>query len=114
MYACELGHYEIVQELLNNGAEIDFIDYPTPIMIASQYGHLQIVQELLNRGANIDASLPLPFGGTALERASTKRRIAIVKELITRGANVDINYGHILEFTNQPIREILQKYYLNQ
>jgi ankyrin repeat protein len=79
-------------------------------MIASQFGHLQIVQELLNRGANIDAS---QFG-TALERSSTKRRVAIVNELITRGANVDINYARMLQYANQPMREILQKYYQNQ
>jgi ankyrin repeat protein len=94
------GHQEIVQLLLNEGANIDASGerYGTALQAASYVGFQEIVQLLLNEGANIDAS-----GGrygTALQAASLKGKKEIVKLLLNEGANIDASgerYGTALQ-----------------
>ncbi|WDK21587.1 hypothetical protein CGRA01v4_12877 [Colletotrichum graminicola] len=62
------GHREIVQLLLDAGANVDAIggECNTALQAASIGGHREIVQLLLNAGANVSAKL----GSTALQAAS--------------------------------------------
>ena len=50
------GHVEVVQELLNHGASVDFADHYgwTPLHVAAGKGYVEVVQELLNHGASVD------------------------------------------------------------
>merc|ERR1712137_591199 len=50
------GHVEIIQTLLNNGAQIDIKDENglTPLMLAAFHGQDQVIQLLLSSGANPD------------------------------------------------------------
>ncbi|RYP68603.1 hypothetical protein DL771_006575 [Monosporascus sp. 5C6A] len=56
-WAVEKGHKEIVQLLLDKGAEIDLKDSKsrTPLSWAAGKGHKEIVQLLLDKGAEIDS-----------------------------------------------------------
>jgi ankyrin repeat protein len=49
--ACEAGHREIVEMLIDSGADING-KYGRPLMYACQNGHIHIVECLLNAGAN--------------------------------------------------------------
>ncbi len=52
--ACEKGFFEIVQSLVENGANVNVIfwDGATPLFFASQFGSLKIVKYLVERGTN--------------------------------------------------------------
>ncbi len=54
MYACEDGHYEIVEHLLNEGASINKRDSDgwNALVYAVGEGHNDIVMLMLSRGAN--------------------------------------------------------------
>lgn len=56
--ACDIGHIEIVELLLDSGVNIDNWDNEgdTPLMLAAAQGHVDIVRLLLNRGANPNAT----------------------------------------------------------
>jgi ankyrin repeat protein len=56
MIASENGHKEVVELLLNKGANINYKndDGYTALMLASAKGHKNIVELLLNKGAHID------------------------------------------------------------
>lgn len=66
-----MGHYEVVQTLLEYGAMIDTRDKDgiTAIMYACFNGHTSAVKTLLNHGA--DASFKNKAGKTALQLALT-------------------------------------------
>jgi ankyrin repeat protein len=83
------GHVEIVEILLNHGAQVNCKDKKdcTSLHFACQEGHLPVVNLLINRGANIEASTL--DGGRPLHNASDKGHVAIVKILITMGAMVE-------------------------
>ena len=53
-WAAKLGHYDILQYLLENGKTCNLYDNKmrTPIYLASLYNHKDCVQLLLNHGGN--------------------------------------------------------------
>ena len=87
------GHTEIVQILLEKGAEVNVQggDYGTALGAASAGGHTEIVQILLENGAEVNAE-----GGrygTALGVASARGHTEIVQILLEKGAEVNVQGG---------------------
>lgn len=91
--AIEAGNCQMVQLLLDKGADINFpatrgITF-TPIQAAAKTGCYEIVLTLINRGANVDASAADAEGGTAVQLAAIGGFVGIVELLLQKGANVN-------------------------
>ncbi|RYP39319.1 hypothetical protein DL768_010725 [Monosporascus sp. mg162] len=88
-WAAEEGHREIVQLLLDKGAEIDAKDNDgrTPLWWAARNGHKEIVLLLLEKGAEIDAKGNI--SRTPLSWAAGKGHKEIVQLLLDKGAEID-------------------------
>lgn len=73
--ASQLGHIEVLQELLGKAVALDVQDVNgwTPLMHACCRGHKIAVGALLAAGANVD--IASHDGRTALHRAATWRRV---------------------------------------
>lgn len=88
-YAVENGHMDVVQLLLNNGADIHLEDVfgRIPLSYAAMKGHKAIVRLLLDEGAYIDSN---DSGGqTPLSWAAMKGHKAVVQLLLKKGAYID-------------------------
>jgi ankyrin repeat protein len=95
MQACKSGDLELVNSLIDKGADISTSDnrYRTPLYWASKNGHDKIVELLIskfvNAKDNIEHSGPLHM-------ASVNGNLKIVEMLISSGALVnDKNYGEV-------------------
>ena len=79
--ASKEGHVELVEMLLNNGANVNAKNSygVTALHIASREGHTDIVAMLLEKGADVNAKTN--WGDTALMAASWKGHKEIVKLL---------------------------------
>jgi len=88
LIAAESGHAQVVDELLDCGAEIDHQneDGATALLLASWSGRNQVVHKLLDRGAQIDGQNK--NGWTALLAASCAGHTTAVRELLDRGADI--------------------------
>ena len=89
LWASENGHIEVVQVLLDDGANIEAtndFEY-TSLTLASENGHSDVVQLLLNTGANIEAMDDNER--TSLILASESGHIEVVHVLIDYGANLE-------------------------
>jgi 26S proteasome non-ATPase regulatory subunit 10 len=86
-WAASSGSFEIVQFLIDQGAEADKADASgwTPLHIAVSAGHENVVRELIGAGADINRTNDK--GITPLHYAASKSRIDIGRLLISRGAN---------------------------
>jgi ankyrin repeat protein len=92
-YACFKGHVEVVQLLLDRGAQMDIqddSDGTTSLMMAIQFGHVEVVKLLLDRGALID--IQNNWGGTALMFAICPfcGKTECVRLLLEKGADMSI------------------------
>ncbi|KAF2724626.1 hypothetical protein K431DRAFT_190531, partial [Polychaeton citri CBS 116435] len=90
LYAASVGgHTEIVQQLLDKGANANAQGgyYGNALQAASAKGHTEVVQQLLDKGANVNAQSGLH--GNALQAASVEGHTEIVQQLLDKGANVD-------------------------
>lgn len=83
------GHNDVVELLLERGANIDETDNAgdTPLMIAAKYGRLSTALLLMNRGANIHHKNHK--GWTPIVTASYWGYKELVEALIARGANMN-------------------------
>ncbi|QOR34308.1 ankyrin repeat domain-containing protein [Clostridium sp. 'deep sea'] len=85
--ACDNENYEIIDLLLNNGANIEcqaefnFGPYSTSLEIATYNSNLKLMEYLIGKGANYDRCLNYAIAGNSLE--ATKYLLAI-------GANPDV------------------------
>lgn len=86
--ACAGGHEELVQLLLNRGANIEHRDKKgfTPLILAATAGHAKVVETLLNAGAHIEAQSERTKD-TPLSLACSGGRYEVVEILLQRGAN---------------------------
>lgn len=86
--ACANGNLEVVNALLNNGADplIHTQFYGGPIQIASKNGYVNIVERLLKAGVDINNDQL----GTPLSYASKEGNIDVIDFLLSQGA--DVNY----------------------
>ncbi|XP_053317614.1 ankyrin repeat domain-containing protein 17 isoform X6 [Spea bombifrons] len=86
--ACAGGHEELVQTLLERGANIEHRDKKgfTPLILAATAGHVGVVEILLDSGADIEAQSERTKD-TPLSLACSGGRQEVVELLLARGAN---------------------------
>ena len=83
------GHTEVVNVLLEKGADVDAAAMSnTALHYASVWGHPPVIRLLLDAGADIEAKAS--NGETALWKASYHWGIDAVRLLLEKGANVDV------------------------
>ncbi|KAM8914162.1 kinase D-interacting substrate of 220 kDa B isoform 4-T4 [Spinachia spinachia] len=90
MVAAEQGNLEIVQELIQRGANINFddVDCWTSLISAAKEGHTEVVKELLENNANLEHR---DMGGwTAVMWGAYKGCTDVVQLLLEKGANPNI------------------------
>ncbi|KEY68151.1 hypothetical protein S7711_08339 [Stachybotrys chartarum IBT 7711] len=83
------GHLQIVEQLLNAGADIDATtgyNRQTALQAASGGGHLQIVERLLTAGADVNATAGF-YRLSQLQEASKYDHLQAVEQLLTTGAD---------------------------
>ena len=88
--ATEVGNYNNVQRLLDDGANIEAKnEYGNTVLISAiSNSRFDIAELLIKRGANVNVAGT--HGYTALIHAAARNRIDIVKLLMNNGANIDI------------------------
>ncbi|KAH8592638.1 ankyrin repeat-containing domain protein, partial [Bisporella sp. PMI_857] len=82
--ACDSGHLEIVQLLLEKGADLAVANKSgwTPLNSACDSGHLEIVQLLLEKGA--DLAVANKSGWTPLHAACNSGHLEVVRLITSR------------------------------
>ncbi|KAF3042412.1 hypothetical protein E8E12_008055 [Didymella heteroderae] len=97
LIAIDVGDYDMVQFLVDSGAEINRDArlglLRTPLQRASEIGDFEMVEYLISQGATID-SAPVYGGGTALQLAAMSGHTGIAKLLIENGADVNHAPAH--------------------
>ncbi|XP_078341385.1 uncharacterized protein LOC111106749 [Crassostrea virginica] len=83
--ACQVGHVQVVKELIQHGASIDVMGYTTPIHTASKAGHVDVVDLLIKYDADCNQSDK--WGSTPLHEASKAGHVDVVDLLIKGGAD---------------------------
>ncbi len=88
------GHIEIVEFLLNHGAdiELEIFNGVTPLMLAAQYVTNETIKTLLEHGAKVNHKDK--HGRTALHDAAMYRGKEIMNLLISYGADVNARDEH--------------------
>ncbi|EED23384.1 ankyrin repeat-containing protein, putative [Talaromyces stipitatus ATCC 10500] len=99
-WACLRGHFDIVQRLLEKGANVNAKGgkYGNALYAAAEGGHIHIVQTLLEKGANVNAQDKI--NGSALQAAAYEGHLEIVERLLEKGADVSAKggrYGNALQ-----------------
>lgn len=86
MVAVELGRDNVVETLINKGADVNKQDNigGTALMLAALYRHINIVKKLLKSGADVNAKTK--FDATTLSIAKMKGFSRIIKILKNAGA----------------------------
>lgn len=86
--ASEKGYLEIVEALIEAGADIDYQNYfgQTALIEAIYNNRLNVVLKLIKSGASVDLQFA---GATALMTAARKGHLEIVQALIEAGANIE-------------------------
>ena len=86
--ASQMGHAEVVQILLNAGAdkEVTTTGGCAPLYVASRDGHAEVVQILLDAGADKEAA---QSGLPSLYIASQNNHAEVVQNLLDAGADIE-------------------------
>ncbi|KAF2448856.1 ankyrin [Karstenula rhodostoma CBS 690.94] len=99
--AAEKGRYDVVNWLLDQGTDPDFLqEYvdgasrpASCLQHASRYGELSVVKRLLQKGVNVNAKPTMYYGATALQYAAITGRFDICGLLLNAGADVNAPPG---------------------
>lgn len=85
--ATKTGNVEVIKLLLNNGADINAVDYygQSPLFFAIKEKNLELVKFLVENGAIVNTKED-GFGKTAFHYAISNQDINIIKYLIEKGA----------------------------
>ncbi|MFT6765213.1 MAG: ankyrin repeat protein [Alteromonas naphthalenivorans] len=121
MYASAKGHTDIVNVLLEHGANVNHVSTVkngkrTALMIAVEYGHTDVVQALLTyskkcknkKTCYVDINAQDANGWTSLIKASFYGHIDIVKILLAHGA--DVSHVSTVKNGKQSALSIVKKY----
>jgi ankyrin repeat protein len=89
IYCCYKGHSEILQFLLEQGANAELADIKgsTPLIYAARYNKYECAAVLVRHGVVLDAINT--YGCTALYYASRGGYLSIVQLLVQSGADID-------------------------
>lgn len=93
-YASKLGLSSVVQTLLSQDADVDYIggQYGSPLSGASFFGYYDVVRMLLENGSNVN--IQAGIFNTSLQTACVERRTDIFHLLLTYGADINITGGY--------------------
>ncbi|KAH8727781.1 ankyrin repeat-containing domain protein [Phaeosphaeriaceae sp. PMI808] len=92
-WAAERGYAEVVERLLQNGADVHAAagdSGRTALQAAAGGGHLAIVERLLEEKADINAAAGEFSGRTALQAAAGGGHLAVVERLLEEKADVNV------------------------
>ena len=113
--ACDVGNYNIVEMLLENGANINDTSETglTPLMKASIYNYTNVIELLLSKG--VDINKQNIYGATAILYSSLHSNKDAMKLLMANGASVYDTIGEIGNNVynttfNQELKFILRKW----
>ena len=91
--AAELGHMEVVEKLLAEGAEINAPagqhSGRTALQAAAGSGHMEVVEKLLAEGAEINTPAGEYNGQTALQAAAGSGHMEVVEKLLAEDAEIN-------------------------
>lgn len=103
MWACFCGNHEIVEALIEDGADVNAKDYfnRTALMWAAWKGHIIIVECLIEAGA--DANIFDYAEETALINSiqTDKSTEKLIKTILEAGDNISSSYGIFFALSNQ-------------
>jgi hypothetical protein len=91
--AAEIGNFEIVQYLLENGAHANSAPCysgGTPLQLTAIGGHVGIAELLLEYGADVNYPPAKGHGRTAFEGAAERARVDMMSLLVSRGLDFDL------------------------
>lgn len=98
MYAVDSGNIELVDFLINTGADIEALNYDnrTALMVAANNGNKKMVEMLINRGADIKETVLYTNGGILNEALSIfsvkSRSVEIVEFLLSLNKMEELKY----------------------
>jgi ankyrin repeat protein len=88
-----LGHYEAVERLLQEKADVNAAAAQdggrTALQAAAEGGHLAVVERLLQEKADVNAAAAQDGGRTALQAAADGGHLAVVERLLQEKADVN-------------------------
>jgi ankyrin repeat protein len=84
--ACEKGKTEIVQIMLDNGADLKLAGNAQCLLNASMNGHTEIARLLIDKGMNINQKFENNW--TLLHHATQKGKMDIISLLLEKGVDV--------------------------
>lgn len=88
--AAKDGKLEIVETLIENGANVDNTEY-SPLIAACENGRVDVVKLLIDKKANVNIQ---DKRETPLQSAASKGHFEIVKLLVSKGATVNQKNKH--------------------
>ncbi|MEW9922471.1 ankyrin repeat domain-containing protein [Marimonas sp. MJW-29] len=85
--AARNGDTAALEKLLNDGADVNAVEFATPLQMAAFSGQADAVELLISRGADLNMSSSAM--GTALHAATSRGHAGVVEILLTAGADTD-------------------------